>query len=176
MNASGKKEKNLFARIEMSRNTRLVIGFLLLLALLVGVVVATISWPTNAPSKYALDYLKINNSILDIERRVEIKKMGTMIGKDVSGFAFKGLTQEEIKQIQDKSGGLVRRVDLRADGVIAVVAAMSPRRSFNETKTIEVHLLFVPKYVENGKFEWACFGTPIDALPRFCKGLEKIPQ
>ncbi len=176
MNVFGRKEKNQFASIEMSRNTRIAIGFLLLITLLIGVVFITISWPTNAPSKHALDYLKINNSILDIERRVEMQKMGTVLGKDAGSFIFKELTQEEIKQVQDKSGGLVRQVALHPDGTITIVAAMAPRRPINETKTVEVNLFFVPKYVENGKFEWACFGTPIDALPGFCKGLDKIPR
>ena len=155
----------------MSRRSKIVIGITLLLAILFGVVVFTLLSPTDAPPKYSLDYLRIVSSLYEIENRVEIQKGKVAIDSDVNGRKFIELSEDEKRGILEKSGGLVRQVNLGSDGTISVRATIAAKPESKGAQFVEVDLVFVPEKVGNGKFEWRCFGDPITSLPVSCRAL-----
>lgn len=151
----------------ISRNLKLLAGTVVLLVILLAVVLlGTLSSPTPAPSKKSLDYLKVVRALSDTQSRVEAKKSNAVSATT----PFPDLSEAERQQIVQQADGLIRQVNLRPEGAIAVQAVIASNRQNDSTQSASISLLLVPERVGE-KYEWRCFGEPVSALPTFCGNL-----
>ena len=153
--------------MQMSRNLKFLgIAVALLAVVLAGIVLITLSLPTPAPSKKSLDFLKVVQALSDTKSRVEAKKSNAASATTL----LPDLNEAERHQIVQQADGLIRQVNLRPEGAIAVQAVIASNSQNDSTQSVSISLLLVPERVGE-KYEWRCFGEPISALPSFCGSL-----
>jgi hypothetical protein len=153
--------------IPMSRNLNLLGGAIALLAILLAAVFfVTLSSPTPAPLQESLDYLKVVRALSGVQSRVEAQKSSSD-----SPTLLPDISEAERRQILQQAGGLIRQVNLRPDGAIAVQAVNASVQQNDSTPSASVRLLLVPERVGE-KYDWHCFGEPVSALPTFCGNLQ----
>lgn len=148
----------------MTRKIR-VFAFVIALALvsIAAVVFLTLSSPTPVTSAKSLDYLKIVGSLSAIQGRVEAEKAA-------KNDPLRSLSEGEIQQVKEGSDGLVRQVNLRADGAIGIAAVVSSNGVDSDSLKVSIRLLLVPEK-SGEKYDWQCYGSPVSALPSFCREL-----